>query len=160
MIPRPIQHSITYWSGVVTLLFILFAWVASLQKATSISFNTLGRHLSLGHGGSSIIILSVDKRRPSPVPIDQEPMLADRLSTTIPRPSLESRDDGKERTFLAMLPHWLTFIVAAGIWIGLLIWREYRVRKISVGDRQTPGTAAIVHEDLPFQAPNDHHGIK
>ena len=87
-------------------------------------------------------------------------MLADRLSTTIPRPSLESRDDGKERTFLAMLPHWLIFIAAAGIWIGLLIWREYRVRKISVGDRQTPGTAAIAHEDLPFQAPNDHHGIK
>lgn len=142
MTPRPIQHSITYWSGVITLLFILFAWAASLVHGPRVGFAIPGQHVSLGHARSSVILLATNRPNPSPPPIDQEPALSGKLGGLMPTPGFERRDDGTEKTQLVLLPHWLILLVVALLWIGLLVWRDRRVRRTGV-----PAGIAMMRQD-------------
>jgi len=158
--PRPLSRSITFWSGVLVMLFLAWSWWDSF------------RNYSVARVGSVIEIASLEgevefgnadwfepwdghreklaKKMPAkifPRPVflrGHDDILDDQAEfqrwseemaaapDQVTRAQLRMRTYPRDHVKL-MVPHWLLLLAAAPPWFGLLFWRASRHRKARQG---------------------------
>jgi hypothetical protein len=126
--PRPLFRSITFWSGILMMGFICWAWLGSAQFYTEFFW----KDASLGQGSSGIDIFyeaahlspfggartwGVNRVEiPGGFPVDLLPA---------PRADWSELPD----RWGVSIPHWLLLLAVALPWFGLMLWRARRHRR-------------------------------
>lgn len=128
-----LHRSITFWSGLLVMGFILWAWGDSMESVSSAHLR--GCHLIQAAGGVAAGF----------TPDPSQPLIVRRIErshevmTTGGRyegfaeqkPQLVSRWPQPRRCAVGpglFLPHWLILLTVASVWLGLLFWRARRRR--------------------------------
>ena len=117
----PLRRSLTFWLGLLGLLFIVIAWVDSTRYRTSFAFHrALGLHghssLDIGYRGGSSHGRTNHFERDSF-------SRGDRLRFT----GLHWWRTGGPSLRIT-IPHWIILLAYTEVWIVLLLWRRRRIR--------------------------------
>ena len=154
MKPKPLSRSITFWSGVLVIGFIGWAWWQSYFLHPF--YNNRGLGISNMGGGVSLARVThylgtgrgVLKSSPSyrhealPPPLfirgassGQKAKHSLREPFTIRESwtNAAGRQPGSIRIFI---PHWLILLAFAVPWSGLLLWRSRRYRRLNERGQQ------------------------
>lgn len=111
MKPRPLYLSLTFWSGLLTLLFIGWAWWDSEENWSGAMF---GRFY-LEHHASALKVGYDDTASRWDIYREKH---EDSGSDLVPY--IGSISEG---VWEASIPHWIVLLAVALPWAGLLFWR-------------------------------------
>ncbi|MEK7951578.1 hypothetical protein [Luteolibacter soli] len=145
--PRPFHRSITFWSGILVIAFIGWAWWSSTRVSTFCQYQCF--ELSNTHGGTEInsiyssggfymstsrtltglpspalpapFILRGTGSPTTPIPDRKAVSYRDHLELLMHRRSPEA--------WIAFIPHWLTLLAFTALWTTLLHRRSKRIAK-------------------------------
>ena len=148
-----LHRSITFWSGLFVMSFIVWAWRDSMTHLAAAGWNSL----HAGSYGSLVVVGSLGGGLPGggDFQVNRETMnFADRnmVAPVIARPAFATggeldpaRRDYTESVVLTvtdqlvremmwrpkgcwrlLLPYWLVLLLFASGWVGLLVWRARR----------------------------------
>lgn len=134
---KPLYRSVTFWSGIVVLVFLLWAGVDSMRRGTSGYVSMNGAGLGIGNQGGrialfwttgSIVVPSIYGHRG---PLDAEAIQA--MSDALLRPEYRIDPLGDAwggaavlTTRNLLLPHGFVIGLWLCLWLGLLLWRARR----------------------------------
>jgi hypothetical protein len=148
--PRPLSRSFAFWSGILVMFFIGFAWRDSMAHASSVSASKL----AIVSGGALVQVWSIQETgwsrpvvqrnanhprwpaRPFATPMlvrgdgfrQQEMNRSDRGAVTYQdRMTGVAKWGFPPRNWVLFLPHWIVLLAFALAWTGLLFWRARRV---------------------------------
>lgn len=128
---KPALHrSLTFWSGILAMAFIGWAWQDSMSYETSIGGFIAGRAVGSWSGEGEIALSRVDGvnslRRTVVMDVHRNPKVGQRLLPS-PRYLVEGAPPFIRRVFF---PYWLMLLAVALPWLGLLAWRARRRKRI------------------------------
>lgn len=170
-----LHRSLTFWSGILTMTFIGWAWAGSISRISLVQmghFRFANRHAGIEIFHRGWFSSSFHARAGDPdYPVFNSPfaapfqgrgegrdMVAENGFNHSPEKEIESHADAirlgtlrytPREDWLLFVPHWLLLLFAVVVWLGLLIWRAGRIRR-AVRDRSTGGLLvelASNHED-------------
>lgn len=147
MKPRPLYRSLTFWSGILVMGFICWAWWHSyffqpFYNNRGLGISNMGGGVSLGRvthylgTGRGVPKFSSSYRQetlPPPLLIrgdsteqKAQPLLREPFTIRESYASAAKRYPGSIRIFI---PHWLLLLAVALPWSGLLLLRARRIRR-------------------------------
>lgn len=148
-----LHRSITFWSGIIVMVFICWAWRDSKEHWSCSTFKSWHAQ----HYKSAFIFGSNDHTTPlrwqrlpaSAYPIQEEeyfpaPYLTwgserryvhaltamQREQRTLREKTLGLMEKAKRHIWMSFIPHWLILLAVGAVWLGLLFWRARRRRKV------------------------------
>lgn len=133
MNPRPLSRSVSFWSGILAMGFICWAWRDSTRHMIAMEGKFLGASIHLTNHRQSMNAGFIDKPHPS-ASWDLARLPATGGDTperdlTFEVLELDPNIHGKSGTLARIaLPHWVLLLLVAIPWSGLLLWRARRIR--------------------------------
>jgi len=150
-----LHRSVTFWSGVVVMVFICWAWRDSLSNLSEV-VHEIGAIQSVPDG----VLVSHGTNEGSGLKLQHEPHRSFVLEVRrqrLPRPFFlrgknQPLDDGQgagkpaltqeawlrnwisgnpPRVWMLFIPYWVISLFAAIVWTGLLLWRARRRKQAS-----------------------------
>lgn len=149
--PRPPHRSLTFWSGILVMGSICWAWRDSMTYS---SYATVGK-LQLWNDGALVQICWMQKKSPGKLKTGRYPDRGRAATGPITAPMFIRGEDSNEeglslkdgealtyqnrvvavakwglplRAWVLLLPHWLLLLAVAMPWSGALLWRARRIR--------------------------------
>lgn len=150
--PKPLSRSLTFWSGILVMIFICWAWRDSESNVSSVGDDSW----SIYHHRSAVAIWRDPLRSPTAIKFRRdrgdESIRAELFPAPlsmwgddkVPSPEewkqyFGSRQTARENIIWTLnqngpqgsvlyLPHWLLLLACALPWSGLLLWRTRRMR--------------------------------
>ncbi|QJE99120.1 hypothetical protein [Luteolibacter luteus] len=146
MKPKPLHRSITFWSGILVMIFIAWVWVDSSRFASDAyrhpyRIGTV-RGIVYLHRESAVRITppaTMARHRLGPGAIEfhvfPPPLFARGKQRTIPDtpPEADIVEQVKREiatsppdAWVVVIPHWLLLLAAITVWLAGLVWRDRR----------------------------------
>lgn len=139
--PRPLYRSLTFWSGILVMIFLSSAWVDSNHFGINLRRHVLGTQYIVVHGQNRVLLITAT----GPVVNSQNEMrrsptkAARNFAEAFPPfrfRAVEARAPStgfvESKGHLVNFPHWLLLLAVALPWSGLLLWRARRIRRGSL----------------------------
>jgi hypothetical protein len=149
MKPKPLHRSITFWSGIFVMLFIVWAWwnsmkVVSRGNIARLSVSSYCGGMELADTGIrrgyyiqryGLALPEPPAAFPAPFFVrGQGPAFAPWAWNALAKDASYVDQASWRARILPLgsvtifIPYWLLLLVAAAAWIGLLFWRARRIR--------------------------------
>jgi len=146
--PRPFYRSLTFWSGMLVIAFLCWAWWDSFRHDTwrtegHFSFSNVAGAVSLGCHQSNVNS-TAGRRDIAPHAAPRPGFAAFSFIDSSSKGTLPKSDLNSGRKLRALLafspsgqymflnvPHWLLILVCLVPWLGLLAWRWRRVKRLT-----------------------------
>ena len=149
---KPLYRSITFWSGILVMIFIAWAWRDSMKAQSSLrrhNFNAQNLWGSISVEKTPLFYRGDASR----FPLDRSGGFSVFSDTPAFPPPLILRGGGEESAYevpelgiyhewikqrfrylpqdswIVLLPHWLLLALVALPWSGLLLWRSRRLHR-------------------------------
>jgi hypothetical protein len=122
--PRPPHRSITFWSGILVIAFLCWAWWRSVGHSDSIGVNRYG--ISNTHSHLHIEVNRFPIWENWPWNFHHSPMPPEFRKTAFPMPGRQVVTGAPVTRMHLFIPHWLILLVVATPWCGLLLWQRWR----------------------------------
>ncbi len=135
MHPRPLRRSVTFWSGLLVMGFVVWAWSVSYRHLSIASF----WRIETTHAAGGLALLVQPAATPLAVYQNEGfikinygkhgewiydlAMPGDSAAIFPPLLTYSDPSDGSSSIFL---PHWLILLAVALAWAALLLWRARR----------------------------------
>lgn len=132
--PKPLHRSLSFWSGILVMSFLVWAWNDSTRHLTAMEGKLRGASILLTNHRQSMNAGFIDRPRPSAswdfarLPATEGDTPERDLSFEVVE--LDPNIHGKSGTLARIaIPHWLLLLFVAVLWSGLLIWRARCIRR-------------------------------
>ena len=120
-----LHRSVTFWSGLLVMAFIGWAWLDSLHRLCLIENGSWKIQNARAGIAASVIV----GRKPDPIQVHVR-----KLEPPSPLGTFSPLDYGEQHlrgitTKSVSAPHWLILLAVAPVWLALLFWRARRRKR-------------------------------
>lgn len=125
-----LHRSLTFWSGLLVMAFICWAWADSARYTSGIGYTAENLRVNLinsGNGGSAVCLL-FGRGVKGAEPWDSARLPVWEEGSIFAMPQILKSDDGLPSTQI-FIPHWLLLLAVAVPWAALLLWRAWRRKR-------------------------------
>ena len=125
MTPRPLHRSKTLWLGIITLIFLTWAWYVSLDRFTLLRQDCSFRWFAIGQYHGQVGLFSGDRSGQWTSHV-----------TDVPRASRvpscrEFWERGATTSGVIIASHQMLILAFTLPWLALLIWRQGRIKRLT-----------------------------
>ena len=125
MTPRPLIRWKSFWLGILVLVFLGWAWVASLSRGSEVRFYSGGEYVTLRTiDGRALFAWDLDHVGENGFKTAHFGVVTNRIQ--LPPPvSLRERRGG----WALAVAYWFLILLFLVPWVSFLVWRVRRQRK-------------------------------
>jgi hypothetical protein len=137
--PRPLHRSLTFWSGILVIGFICWAWWRSVAHTDFVGVHRYG--ISSMQSQLHIEVNRIPIWEKWPSEFNHGPIPPAYRKTAFPMPARQVVVGAPVTQMYIVIPHWLVLLLVATPWCGLLLWQKWRTGRARA--------AAAIYEPSP-----------